>query len=873
MAAALAALVATATCVEQPTAPRGPSLARGPGASAAAVTGIVHTLLTSGISTVRQKVCSTASISPAANALVTVAVMGHHGPLASPPPAVSGGGMASWTLVATVTFDKIASPQKRVSVYRALSPSPGRAPLQIAFANPQANCEWLVSQWQGVEASGTNGAGAIAQVDSARGDAVKGLVVNLSGFLDSRDVAYGVFGVRNQAAVVTPGTGFTEIAEWPSGGNPPSSLEAAWTAGDNTIDAQWPKGNAGALGLEIRAAGLGEDSVATVVVTPDSATAAVGDTLQLAAATLDIGGEPLTGRAITWSTNDAQVATVSGSGVVTAAAVGAATITATSEGKSGTAQITVTAAPVPVASIDVTPSAATVAVGSSVQLTATPKDSAGQPLSGRLVTWMTDASQVASVSGAGLVTGVTAGTALVTAASEGKQDASSVTVTESSPATVEGAWSPLKPSPIIQLHLHLLPNGKVLSWGHAGSPQVWDPATGSFMAVPSPSLLFCAGHDFLADGRLLVAGGHITNNHGLPNTNIFDAATASWQTAAPMAQGRWYPTTTMLPSGDVLVLSGQDEAGDVAEVPEIWDGTAWRELTTASLALQNYPRTFVAPDGRIFYAGAGSPSRWLDVSGTGAWSLGPRMGFGQRGYGSAVMYAPGKILYVGGGNPPTNTAEIIDLNNPTPQWTFTGSMAYARWNLNATLLPTGDVLVTGGTSKGDRADPSGAVNVAEVWNPTSGQWTQLATAAPLLRGYHSTSLLLPDGRVLHSGGGDGASIPDNFNYELYSPPYLFGGARPVVTGGVPQAAGYGQRLAVTTPDAATISKVTLIRLGSVTHAFDQAQRLVPAAFSQVAGGLSVSLPSSPTMAPPGPYMLFLVTANGIPSVGRILLLQ
>jgi hypothetical protein len=225
---------------------------------------------------------------------------------------------------------------------------------------------------------------------------------------------------------------------------------------------------------------------------------------------------------------------------------------------------------------------------------------------------------------------------------------------------------------------------------------------------------------------------------------------------------------------------------------------------------------------------------------------------------------------VGGSAPPTNTAEIIDLNQPNPQWSYTGSMAYPRWNLNATVLPTGDVLVTGGTRLSDRANISGAVNVAELWNPGTGQWTQLASSAPLLRGYHSTALLLPDGRVLHSGGGDGNSTPNNLNYEVYSPPYLFRGARPAVTGGVPAQAGYGQTLTLTTPDAASIAKVSLIRLGSVTHAFDQSQRLLPLGFSQVAGGLSVTLPPSPNLAPPGPYMLFLVNANGVPSIGQIL---
>ncbi len=442
------------------------------------------------------------------------------------------------------------------------------------------------------------------------------------------------------------------------------------------------------------------------------------------------------------------------------------------------------------------------------------------------------------------------------------------------PEAQVGQWSAVFPAPIVQLHVHLLTDGTVLSWGRIGDPQVWDPATGSFTAVPSPSWLFCAGHDFLPDGRLLVAGGHITDGHGLPNTNLFDPVTHSWQVGPPMAVGRWYPTNTTLPDGEMLTVGGTDEDMTIDTIPEVWDGTHWRELSTANLALEWYPRLFVAPDGRIFNAGEEQPSRWLDVTGTGRWTDGPRRNFGPwRDYGSAVMYLPGKILYAGGGsNPPTNTAEIIDLNQPNPTWANTGSMAYARRQMNATLLPTGDVLVTGGTSASGFNNAAGAVHAAELWSPTTGTWTTLASNA-VIRMYHSTSLLLPDGRVLHTGSGDGANAPRELSYELFSPPYLFRGARPTLTGVTPAVVGYGQTLQVDTPDGASIAKVTFIRTGSVTHAMDQAARLVPLTFAAVSGGISVTLPTSRTTAPPGPYLLFLVNANGVPSVGRIMRLE
>src|SRR5262245_28775348 len=98
------------------------------------------------------------------------------------------------------------------------------------------------------------------------------------------------------------------------------------------------------------------------------------------------------------------------------------------------------------------------------------------------------------------------------------RDSSVPVIPPPDPAEV-GKWSNVTAAPIVQLHVHLLLDGRVLTWGHAGDPQIWDPASGAFTAVPSPSLLFCAGHDFLPDGRLLVAGGHISDFHGLPNTN------------------------------------------------------------------------------------------------------------------------------------------------------------------------------------------------------------------------------------------------------------------------------------------------------------------------------------------------------------------
>src|SRR6059036_3297003 len=175
--------------------------------------------------------------------------------------------------------------------------------------------------------------------------------------------------------------------------------------------------------------------VATVEVTPPSASVQAGQTVQLTATPRDAGGNPLSGRTVTWSSSNTAGATVSNGGLVSGITPGSATITATSEGKSGTSAITVT--PVPVASVEVTPATASVQAGQTVQLTATPKDANGAPLSGRTVTWSSSNTAVATVSNSGLVSGVTPGTATITATSEGKSGTSSITVTNVPVASVE----------------------------------------------------------------------------------------------------------------------------------------------------------------------------------------------------------------------------------------------------------------------------------------------------------------------------------------------------------------------------------------------------------------------------------------------------
>jgi hypothetical protein len=439
--------------------------------------------------------------------------------------------------------------------------------------------------------------------------------------------------------------------------------------------------------------------------------------------------------------------------------------------------------------------------------------------------------------------------------------------------------------------MHMLPSGKVLIWqddnnanyntngtrlGGSTVAYIWDVGAGTTTQVNNTSVNeFCSGHAFLPDGRLLIAGGHAgSDGDGINDAFIFNSSNNTWtQTNLPMAAGRWYPSAVTVGNGEIAVLSGADPGGGTS-TPEVWQtnsGGGWRALTNATLGLNLYPYMHLAPNGKVFVCGTESTTRYLDTSGTGAWTtVATRVG-GDRDYGSSVMYDVGKVLIMGGGNPVLSSAEIIDLNQASPAWSSVGSMANARRQMNATILPNGKVLVTGGTNNASN-EAAGAILAAEMWNPATGNFSTMASAqTPRL--YHSTAILLPDGRVVSGGGGRPGT--EYKNAEIYSPPYLFtagGGAatRPTIDSHLSKSVRPGQTIFVTTPDAANISDVTLVALSSVTHTRNMNQRFNRLSFTQGMGGLNVTLPSSANACPPGTYLLFILNSNGVPAVAQFI---
>jgi hypothetical protein len=462
--------------------------------------------------------------------------------------------------------------------------------------------------------------------------------------------------------------------------------------------------------------------------------------------------------------------------------------------------------------------------------------------------------------------------------------------TAAAPA-VAGQWSQPIDWGLVALHMSLLPTGKVLWWSgdyNGGvTATVWDPATNTLKSVPDNiDNIFCSGSSFLPDGRLMVVGGYggSTANQGLAIADIFDPTTMTWSRAANMAFGRWYATATTLPNGQIMATSGSDvNETTYVTTPEVYNAATntWTEWTQAqtSFGMPNYPYMFVLPNGNILNAGAdeingvtgtNSPTMLLNLQ-TQTWTtVDPNPVDG----GSAVQYAPGMIMKSGtsysetnnNGFPSSPTTFVLNMNQPNPQWQQTQSMQFPRAFHNLTILPTGQVLATGGETFTDGVNLADAVYPSELWNPSTQTWTTMASLQdPRL--YHSTALLLPDGRVIVAGGGEdfGLEQANITTAEIYSPSYLFNGPRPTISSS-PGLLQYNSSFFVGTPDAANIASVALVGIGSDTHGVNFDQRYVPLSFQQASGGLTVQAPVDANLATPGYYMLFIVNKQGVPSV-------
>jgi galactose oxidase len=474
-------------------------------------------------------------------------------------------------------------------------------------------------------------------------------------------------------------------------------------------------------------------------------------------------------------------------------------------------------------------------------------------------------------------------------------------------SNANGRWSQVfDMKGVVPISAALRPDRKVITWaswkglrfGGSGAlnqtvTAVFDPANPGNVVVKTITNtvhnMFCPGTAFLPDGRLVVSGGDDVRTDA---NSIYNPATDAWSRAGAMHQQRWYNTSISLPDGRILTLGGNRTSGKDGN-GEIYDpgSNTWTMMNGIALApltagmpedgrAMEHPRLSVAADGRIFASGPSPNMQWYTTGGGGGVTSAGKRGDDELSQNDVtVMLDVGKILKAAGNVnydrtdasfvPASRNSYLIDIRSGKAVVTKLPPIKYPRSFANGVVLPNGQVFVAGGNDNGKGFSDDGAIRPAELFDPKTNTWRELpAMATP--RPYHSFTLLLADARVLEGGGGL-CSTSDNCavnhpNVEIYSPPYLFAGARPSITAAPAEVAANGGFFKVTT--GGTVTGFSLIRFGSVTHSVDTDQRFMRLTANRAGNTWTLKAPANHNVAPRGFYLLFALDGD-VPSLAAI----
>ena len=467
-----------------------------------------------------------------------------------------------------------------------------------------------------------------------------------------------------------------------------------------------------------------------------------------------------------------------------------------------------------------------------------------------------------------------------------------------------GEWGPVIDWPHIAISAANLPDGRVLTWSSTETnafpanrefthSAVFNPEDNSFLTTDSNFHdMFCAGISTLENGTIVASGGNPDDSR----TSMFDPDSLAWSPLTDMNDRRWYGTNLTLPNNQVFSTFAKS-SGNRSEIfdPETnnWNRTPNADMQilvneqnainaaanpTGALNMEWWAHMAITPQGKVFQGGPTPTFHLFDpVSGAANEVLGELAGNRARMYGNAVTYDVGKILLVGGADrrqtQPTSTANVysVDLNGPVPVVTQQAPMNYPRALSNTVTLPNGEVLVVGGNTVAKIFNDSGSVLPAEIYNPANNSW-RIVDSIDIPRNYHSTALLLKDGRVLSAGGGAcGGCAANHLDGQIFSPPYLFDGngnaaSRPVINQAPEQIIAGHQSVVVASSDTV---EFTMVRLSGTTHHLNTDQRFIPVTTQNQGGGsYSLSFNANPNVLIPGNYWLFAINASGTPSVGH-----
>ncbi|WP_080430006.1 galactose oxidase-like domain-containing protein [Burkholderia ubonensis] len=481
-----------------------------------------------------------------------------------------------------------------------------------------------------------------------------------------------------------------------------------------------------------------------------------------------------------------------------------------------------------------------------------------------------------------------------------------------------GEWSNVIKLGLVPSSAAVLPNGKILYWSGSGAHSfhdggvtqtytgIFDPTTDLYTekVVDTGHEMFCPGEVLTSDGRVLIVGGGGSNNKR-DRVSSYDYRTDTWKQESSLTVPRWYAGATVLGDGRVFTVGGDGDGdskhANMEKLGEIWSPTqshttSWKLLTNITepqsgvggdyglARLQYYRKTFLAPDGRLLEIAPSPVMRWHNVTGTGDTTVASIRSGQKNAQGAlAVQFSSDKVLLTGGsiafGDENVNAVEtnypaykdsyIVDLKSGTS--TVAAAMRYPRYQGNGVVLPDGNVLAIGGASKSKLFDDTEAIMAPELYDPKANAWTVMAPMAKP-RIYHSTAVLMPDGRVWVAGGGQcGSCTVNQASAEIYSPPYLFRGSRPTIHS-TQEDVKYGSTFNVTAhAENSAIKRFTLVRLSAVTHSTNTDQRFLELSFTDSGNGrYDVAAPTNGNVAPPGYYMLFAINSAGMPSVATMI---
>lgn len=472
-----------------------------------------------------------------------------------------------------------------------------------------------------------------------------------------------------------------------------------------------------------------------------------------------------------------------------------------------------------------------------------------------------------------------------------------------SPAEI-GQWGEVLDWPLVAVSMANLPDGKILTY--SGSERrtwpttertysaTWDPETGAFSEnLRQGHNMFCAALSMTADGKVLVNGGRNAGNS--PWTSVFDYRNSEWQPIENMASGgRWYPSTLTLGDGKIMTAMGSSTN---TRNPDVWDPDAgWSVLNGIdflSMRTRNnergrenvFPLLSLAPNGNVYHYWDTTENHLINTTGNGRTRVANANHDGVNHAGGVqVNYDVGKLLISGrndgnwGGNSTGAAADAftVDLNGAVPVIRATSNMNHRRKFHQLIPLPTGEVLVVGGNTTGAKFQDNGSVMEPEIWNPATGQWRGMANMS-VPRDYHSSALLLTDGRVVTAGGGYHPNNPNangtHQDAQIFSPPYLFNAdgslaARPTVSADLPSA-DVGADLNVDT--SGNIAYFSLIKMSATTHAINTGARHYRPEFTRTANNeYAVTINQNPNVSIPGYWMLFAVNDQGVPSKAQVI---